>query len=152
MDRHRTRQDAFTAEDACQNQAMILNLIRHCGACSEDRPILEVLVNRAIQMEEKNPDDSLTLYREALTLGRNHHPDQAPHCAITYARGMRNLAWVLWNRLSSKEVILYYEKTLNLLESCLFTHVVPAKETLDFMNHRPFPSGHAPDRRSPGSG
>ena len=130
---------AFEAKDETTASGLLREgqaLLEAYGASADDwQTQFDFYANLAFHTESTDLDAAVQYYRKAISIAQNHHLDQVPGCSRAVAMQYNNLGWVLWNRLGSEEAVIYYGRCLELLESYLYTGVLPEKTVLELLAH-----------------
>ena len=113
-----------------------VDLMEHHGACAEDWPMrFEIYAALAMALETEDLEASIRVYRQILAMARDHRLDQVPYCAIAVSSVYNNLGWVLWNLAGSEEAIVFYGRSIDLMEGYLAAGSPPRKEVLPNLEH-----------------
>lgn len=91
----------------------------HCNSLASWGTYMGCLMSYAFYIDEEDPEKSLEYTRKALDIVRAHGFDHMPPYHTKVFTLLNNHAWVLWNRLSSEEAIIYYGQAIDLLEGYL---------------------------------
>ena len=79
------------------------------------------LASYASQIDGEEPERALEFTERALDIVRDQGLDRIPtYHNLAYVL-LNNHAWVLWNKLSSEEAIIYYGRAIDLIEGYLVT-------------------------------
>lgn len=92
------------------------------GRCHDEfdwRRLANCLVGYAYRIDNDDPEKSLEYTGKALDIIRDHALERQCWNHNLTVVALNNHAWVLWNRLSSEEAIIYYGRCIDLIEGYL---------------------------------
>lgn len=85
-----------------------------------------------------DPEKALEYTDKAIYCVQKYRLDGVPHCKRNVVTLYNNHAWVLWNRLSSMNAIIYYGRAIELLERYLLEgdeEALPRADLIKSMQH-----------------
>ena len=92
------------------------------GHCDDPRSwgmLVNAYMSRAFQIDEEDPEEALEYTGKALEIVRDQGLERMKGFHHMIFLLLNNHAWVLWNRLSSEEAVIYYGRAIDLIEGFL---------------------------------
>ena len=90
-----------------------------CNTVADWGSLANCLLSYAFHIDGENPEKALEYSERVLGIIRDQGLDRRPPFHYFTYLTLNNHAWVLWNRLSSEEAIIYYGRAIDLIEGYL---------------------------------
>ena len=91
----------------------------YCQDVESWEVLADLLASYAFMIDAESPEEALDYTEEALDIIRDQALDRRPEYHERTVTALNNHAWVLWNRLTREEAIIYYGRAVDLIQGYL---------------------------------
>lgn len=108
------------------------------GRCTYDQMwelYYTILNNYAYLIDSEEPERALEYYEKALEIAKTQGFSSNPKMQGDLMSVYNNVGWVMWNRLSDSDAVVYYSTGLALAEQTYATKSIPVPRSIHFIGH-----------------